>query len=45
MAIITKKKKVMDVVADVVAKEVVTIPHKPKKMATLEGHEYGQVLP
>ena len=36
MTTITKKKEVVDVAADVVAEEVVTIPHKPMKMPTLE---------
>ena len=32
---ITKKKEVVDVAADVVAEEIVTIPHKLMKMPTL----------
>jgi len=35
VAAITKKKEVVDVTANVVAEEVVTLPYKPMKMSTL----------
>lgn len=48
MTAITRKIKVMDVLvdmaADVVTKEVMTIPHKSMTMPTLEGQEHDQVL-
>ena len=44
MAAITKKKEFVDVCAEVVAEEAVTIPHKPMTMPTPERQEYDQVL-